>query len=671
MERHAHIAAVTALLLSGCGGDGPAELPGTEPVDGRVRLAVSLSDPDLMRDVCQLPEVRLTDWSVLLSGKTYPVTAAADGSCYVDVEASAFDTYHAALVRETSSRWYGDSPYYDLVMPPFQCPDEDYPLFAYAEDGKLSFAPPWGLVEIRPDAGDTFLSLHVASPSAPVSGTGNYLRTTGEWLPVAPSTEAACVATPDGRFLLRLPPGSYPDGFRLTVCDAAHHVGYAELPSLEVSAGKRGQAVISWQPEPDILYYDAFDTEPSSMARGGTVLEGLADDAMDDCTVRFRVMLEEGAADRLRIRIEDAGLITACTIDDKPVPVSYVTLTGAVSVPNLSRGVWHTVEATVVNATDATRLSLTGTAGEDSGVLVDDIVCTRTSDGTAGGALRLLYWNLQNGMWADQADGYDHFVDFVRRFDPDICVWCEAGSVYADGTADLLPASGRYLPSDWDALAACYGHPYTALSAVTDNYPEAVTSRYPVTVVEQIPDAVRHGAGHFRITAGDRDLDIVPLHLWPAQYAPGLAESEREASAAAGDGDRFRLGEITALLGRTVLDARYAAVQDWILVGDFNARSRADNWHLGYAEDASQFLVHDYMAAHSGLVDLFAVRYPDFFLTTMTASRIDFVYASPALAEVQGRRAVVVDNWTAITDAGVATFKRPSDHRPLLIDFAL
>ena len=28
-------------------------------------------------------------------------------------------------------------------------------------------------------------------------------------------------------------------------------------------------------------------------------------------------------------------------------------------------------------------------------------------------SLKLLYWNIQNGMWDGQADNYDRFVDWV------------------------------------------------------------------------------------------------------------------------------------------------------------------------------------------------------------------------------------------------------------------
>ena len=36
--------------------------------------------------------------------------------------------------------------------------------------------------------------------------------------------------------------------------------------------------------------------------------------------------------------------------------------------------------------------------------------------------LRLLHWNIQNGMWDGQNDNYDRFVEFVKAQNPDVCM---------------------------------------------------------------------------------------------------------------------------------------------------------------------------------------------------------------------------------------------------------
>ena len=41
----------------------------------------------------------------------------------------------------------------------------------------------------------------------------------------------------------------------------------------------------------------------------------------------------------------------------------------------------------------------------------------------------VLYWNVQNGMWSDQGNNYDNFVKWVKKHDPDVCVWAECKSL--------------------------------------------------------------------------------------------------------------------------------------------------------------------------------------------------------------------------------------------------
>ena len=41
-------------------------------------------------------------------------------------------------------------------------------------------------------------------------------------------------------------------------------------------------------------------------------------------------------------------------------------------------------------------------------------------------------------MWCGQDDNYEKFTTWVKQQDPDICVWCEAQSIYKNGTADPL-----------------------------------------------------------------------------------------------------------------------------------------------------------------------------------------------------------------------------------------
>ena len=46
--------------------------------------------------------------------------------------------------------------------------------------------------------------------------------------------------------------------------------------------------------------------------------------------------------------------------------------------------------------------------------------------------LRVLYWNFQNGMWSDEPNGYNNFAAWVRRYDPDVCIWCAASWLWQE-----------------------------------------------------------------------------------------------------------------------------------------------------------------------------------------------------------------------------------------------
>ena len=94
--------------------------------------------------------------------------------------------------------------------------------------------------------------------------------------------------------------------------------------------------------------------------------------------------------------------------------------------------------------------------------------------------LKVLYWNVQNGMWADQGNDYDNFVDFVIAQNPDICVWAEAESRYrTDTSVKMAGCEEAYLPYNWDLLARRYGHQYVCIAGKRDTFPQVVTSRYP------------------------------------------------------------------------------------------------------------------------------------------------------------------------------------------------
>ena len=289
--------------------------------------------------------------------------------------------------------------------------------------------------------------------------------------------------------------------------------------------------------------------------------------------------------------------------------------------------------------------------------------------------MRLLYWNIQNGMWSGQGDNYDKFVEWVRAYDPDVCVWCEAQSIYKTGTADKMDAADRYLVGNWGELAARYGHKYWYVGGHRDNYPQVITSKYPIENVGRIvgakPDSVvTHGSGWARIEKNGKTVNIVTLHTWPQGYA--YEAKDRDASHAENGGDKYRRMEMEYICNHTIHSVPGAEKQLWMMMGDFNSRSSRDNWFYKYPAGDTRFLVHDYILQNTPYVDVIAEKYPgEFKTTTGGKSRIDFVYCTPPLYERVTHADVVTDAYTGpVRDPGkLSNFWHPSDHRPIVVDF--
>lgn len=293
--------------------------------------------------------------------------------------------------------------------------------------------------------------------------------------------------------------------------------------------------------------------------------------------------------------------------------------------------------------------------------------------------LRLLYWNIQNGMWAGQPDNYDKFVEFVKAQDPDVCVWCEAETIYEDGTSVKRDKSQRYLPDHWGELAARYGHRYWYKSGHRDSYPQVITSRYPITNIAQIigqqPDSVvTHGAGWAQIEKNGNLINIVSLHTWPQRYRfpnPPTAD-ERKLSADNNEGDRYRRMEIEYVCRHTIGQVPEADSQLWMMMGDFNSRSSVDNHFYKMNPDTTAFLVHDYIRQNTPYIDVIAEKYPGEFKSSVFGKqRIDYVYCTKPLYDRIKFADIIRDNYTEpIRDPQKKTgYCIPSDHCPILVDF--
>ena len=193
-------------------------------------------------------------------------------------------------------------------------------------------------------------------------------------------------------------------------------------------------------------------------------------------------------------------------------------------------------------------------------------------------------------------------------------------------------------------------------------------------LIGAVPDSiVSHGAGWAQIRKNGHTVNIVSLHTWPQVYGFGLADKlERKASAAAREGDRFRRMEIEYVCNHTIGSVAGAEKQLWMMMGDFNSKSRVDNYEYGFPEDTTAFLVHDYICQHTPYVDVIAAKYPgEFQTTTGRRFRIDYVYCTrPLYDRIVSARVVSDEYTTPVRDPQeLRNFWHPSDHRPIIIDF--
>ena len=248
--------------------------------------------------------------------------------------------------------------------------------------------------------------------------------------------------------------------------------------------------------------------------------------------------------------------------------------------------------------------------------------------------LRLISYNILEGMKLDQTTGKTELAAWVRSMYPDILALQEAN---------------RFTQESLERLAVSYGHPYVVTNIKKgDNYPVALTSKYPIEVIAKITEGVSHGAIHVRI----RGVNIVVLHLWP--HATGSNDHT--------DGNSYRMAEITAFLDGT-LKAHPGEVR-WLMMGDFNSVSPLDADDLpggiGLNYDVHTKILgsgyHDLMRSYRGY---FIPSCPTAAFAGGNATRIDFIYGSSAMLSDMTCVETVRDDFTDTR----------SDHYPLMTEF--
>ena len=420
--------------------------------------------------------------------------------------------------------------------------------------------------------------------------------------------------------------------------------------------------------------------------RGVVQVPDLGISEMCDLVISFDCCPKVGFKDQICLEMSNGGIVSSVTVDGEPAvldpainryegsggrwAVSAASIPPPTSTP--ASKPWRHVEFYVENVNNATKFRLS-TALEDGGYhgfFMDNLsVSSAKYRRTPVNGVRILYWNIQCGMWSDQTNNYNNFVEWLNRYKPDVCVFCEARSLY-DEKGEWLKTSARTLEAGWPALARRYGHNYT-MSCQKDNYPEMITSKYPITKLKELETSeVCHGAAVVRITAGGKDLHFLSTHLWPADYARGIAEADRPASQAAREGDIERENEMKNIVNNLLSD--FSGADYLFMMGDFNCPSPLDEWYYNKGASHTDYLAQSYLINNTNLIDVIGTWWPGNWLSSVNKDfeRMDMFYATPKAYEGVQNAMIIVDDWTLLyQDTTVSGYLcRPSDHRPVLVD---
>ncbi|SMG09996.1 endonuclease/exonuclease/phosphatase family protein [Sphingobacterium psychroaquaticum] len=250
--------------------------------------------------------------------------------------------------------------------------------------------------------------------------------------------------------------------------------------------------------------------------------------------------------------------------------------------------------------------------------------------------LKIMSYNILEGMKNDKANNYNKFVEWVRSYNPDVLALQEVNG---------------FNQKALEKLALRYGHKYVITNLKsTDNYPVALTSKYPIDARRRVTLHVSHGAIFARLK--DTDLNIVVTHFWPQAYWYKVGDNL---------GNDYRLQEANVILDSTI--RKFPNEQDWVFMGDFNSISRKDydptvtgNSYAALDEiekagymDAIHHL-HGYKSNGTAVYDF---QYP--------GRRIDFIFGTPSVLKRVTKAMPIYDDFTKVY----------SDHPPMLFHLIL
>jgi exodeoxyribonuclease-3 len=259
-------------------------------------------------------------------------------------------------------------------------------------------------------------------------------------------------------------------------------------------------------------------------------------------------------------------------------------------------------------------------------------------------SLKVITYNIFEGMTLDTTANKDLFVDWVKQQDPDILA---------------LQEVNKFTQLTLETMARRYNHPYAVLLK-EKGFPVALTSKYPIVNVQKVIDNMHHGF----IRADIAGYNVIVAHLSPHKYWK-------------------RHEEIEVILKTAVTQSNKNKT---IIMGDFNAISESDADYYAngkilqkYVDMGMKYAYHDNLIdgkldfgvhkkiVNQGYIDVFKQKNPKYDFTRPTvktadegrnaSSRIDFIYVSKKMKSAVLESSIIRDAFTNYY----------SDHYPVMM----
>lgn len=259
-------------------------------------------------------------------------------------------------------------------------------------------------------------------------------------------------------------------------------------------------------------------------------------------------------------------------------------------------------------------------------------------------AIKVISYNIFEGMRLDTTANKDLFVDWVKQQNPDILA---------------LQEVNKFTQVRLEALARKFDHPYAVLLK-EKGFPVALTSKYPIVNVQKVLDNMHHGF----IMADIAGYNIIVVHLSPHKYWKRHEEID------------LILETATSQLNKNKS----------IILGDFNAIAKSDKDYYAngkilqkYIDMGKRYAFHDNLidgkldfGVHEKIekqayIDVFKLKNKRYDSTRPTvysaddgrnaSSRIDFIYVNKNLKSKVVESAIIKDTFT----------NNYSDHYPVMM----